>query len=46
MIVPNSTFAIWAIKNLGMKIFMKNIDWFFLLTCYGWRTILLESFKK
>ncbi len=46
MIVPNSTFAIWTIKNLGIKIFMKNIDWFFLLTCYGWRTIFFESFKK
>ncbi len=46
IIIPNSTFAIWAIKNLGWKIFLKNIDWFFLLTCYGWRTILFESFKK
>lgn len=46
MIIPNSTFAVWTIRNLGWKIFLKNFDWFFLLTCYGWRTILLEFLRK
>ncbi len=46
ILIPDSTFAFWVIKNLGLKIFFKNIDWFILLTCYGWRNILLESLRK
>lgn len=46
LILPSSSLALWCIRNIGMKFYFKNIDWFILLTLYGWRTILLELSRK
>ena len=32
----------WCFKNLGVKIFLKNLDWFFVLNGYGWSMVLPE----
>ena len=42
IIIPYSSLSLWCIKNIGFRFFIKNIDWFILLTIYGWRSILLE----
>tara|TARA_B100000953_G_scaffold299311_1_gene298796 strand:+ start:169 stop:1101 length:933 start_codon:yes stop_codon:yes gene_type:complete len=34
--------TIWCLKNLGGKIFFKNIDWFFVLNAYGASMVLPE----
>jgi len=34
--------TIWCLKNLGSKIFFKNLDWFFVLNGYGWSMVLPE----
>ena len=34
--------TIWCLKNLGSKIFFKNLDWFFVLNGYGLSMILPE----
>ena len=34
--------TIWCIKNLGLKIFLKNLDWFIVLNCYGESMVLPE----
>ena len=38
----------WCLKNIGFKFFLRNLDWFILLTIYGWRSVILEfsSFSK
>ena len=46
LILPSSTLAFWCIRNIGIKFYFKNIDWFILLTLYGWYTILLEIVRK
>lgn len=42
IILPFSSLAWWCVKNVGFRFFLKNLDWFILLTIYGWRSILLE----
>lgn len=42
LILPYSSLWMWCIRNISVKFFLKNIDWFVLLTVYGWRSILLE----
>ena len=34
--------TIWCLKNLGLKIFFKNLDWFFVLNGYGESMVLPE----
>ena len=34
--------TIWCLKNIGLKIFFKNLDWFFVLNGYGWSMVLPE----
>ena len=34
--------TVWCLKNLGTKIFFKNLDWFFVLNGYGWSMVLPE----
>ena len=46
LILPNSSLALWCIRNIGIKFYFKNIDWFILLTLYGWYKILLEIVRK
>lgn len=46
LIFPYSSLAIWCMKNIGIKFYFKNLDWFLLLTIYGWRSILLELNEK
>jgi len=41
-IFPSFPFTYWCAKNLGIKIFMKNID-FFLYYFYGKEKVLLKS---
>ena len=36
----------WCIKNIGVRFFLKNIDWFTLLTLYGWFTIVQKLKTK
>ena len=38
--LPNSSLFRWAWKNIGSKFCLRNLDWFFLLTIYGWYNIL------
>ena len=35
IIFMNMPFTIWCAKNLGFKIFMKNLDWFIVINVYG-----------
>ena len=46
LILPNLSLTLWCICNIGVKFYFKNLDWFTLLTLYGWRTILLELIRK
>jgi hypothetical protein len=46
LILPSSSLALWCIRNIGIKFYFKNLDWFILLVLYGWRSILLELSKK
>lgn len=34
--------TIWCLKNLGLKIFLKNLDWFIVLNGYGISMIMPE----
>jgi len=34
--------TIWCLKNLGLKIFLKNLDWFVVLNGYGVSMVLPE----
>ncbi len=46
IVFPFSSLVIWCIKNIGFRFFLNNLDWFVLLTIYGWRSILLELNQK
>lgn len=39
-------FTFWCIKNIGIKFFFKNIDWFVALNLYGEYTILKDLIKS
>ncbi len=45
LIFPNSNVAHWCFKNIGIKFFIRNIDWFVLSTIYGWYSIIREAKK-
>jgi glycosyltransferase involved in cell wall biosynthesis len=45
LIFPNSNIAYWCFKNIGMKFFLRNIDWFVLSIIYGWYSIIREAKK-
>ena len=34
--------TIWCVKNLGLKIFLKNLDWFIVLNGYGASMVMPE----
>ncbi len=42
MVFINLPFTIWCAKNLGVKIFLKNIDWFIVINIYGMYLILSD----
>jgi hypothetical protein len=35
MVFMNMPFTIWCARNLGFKIFIKNLDWFIVINAYG-----------
>lgn len=45
IIFMNAPFTIWCARNLGLKIFMKNLDWFFLINIYGEFLVLSDIIK-
>jgi len=40
LFIPSFSFAFWCAKNVGKKFFVKNLDWFMILTLYGWYGII------
>ena len=42
MVFINLPFTIWCSKNLGIKIFLKNLDWFIVINIYGIFLILSD----
>ncbi len=40
LFIPSFSFALWCAKNIGKKFFVKNLDWFIMLTLYGWYAII------
>jgi len=40
LFIPSFSFAFWCAKNVGKKFFVKNLDWFTMLTLYGWYAII------
>lgn len=40
LVIPNFSFFRWALKNMGTSFCVRNLDWFILLTIYGWYVIL------
>ncbi len=40
LFIPSFSFSFWCLKNIGKKFFIKNIDWFIMLTIYGWYSII------
>lgn len=45
-IFPWSPFTYWCIRNVGLKIFLKNLDYFFLLNYIGLTTQLKKLWLK
>ena len=45
-IFPFLSFSIWILKNLGIKVFLKNLDYLFLLNGSGFKNQLKQFFKK
>ena len=43
---PFLSFSIWILKNLGIKVFLKNLDYLFLLNGSGFKNQLRQFFKK
>ena len=43
LIFPSSNIAHWCFKNIGLKFFLRNLDWFVLSIIYGWYSIIKES---
>ena len=42
LIFPTSNIAMWCLKNIGVKFFLRNLDWFMVLMIYGWYSIFRE----
>lgn len=40
LFIPSFSFAFWCAKNIGKKFFIKNLDWFLMLTLYGWYAVI------
>ena len=40
LFIPSFSFSFWCLKNIGKKFFIKNADWFTMLTIYGWYSII------
>lgn len=40
LFIPSFSFALWCQKNIGRSFFFKNLDWFTMLTLYGWYSII------
>ncbi len=39
LIIPNFSLFKWSWRNLGMMFCLRNLDWFVLITVYGWYNI-------
>ena len=46
LILPGSNLSIWCLKNIGIKFFLKNLDWFVLIVIYEWFAITQEFKTK
>jgi hypothetical protein len=46
LILPSSNVAYWCFKNIGMKFFLRNLDWFVLSVIFGWYSIIKEIIVK
>ena len=46
LIFPSSNIAYWCLKNIGIKFFLRNLDWFTLSLVYGWYSIVKEIIIK
>lgn len=46
LILPSSNIAYWCFKNIGIKFFLRNFDWFALSIVYGWYSIIKEITVK
>ena len=46
LFIPNFSFFKWSWKNIGSKFCLRNIDWFILLTVYGWYALFKKGLKK
>jgi glycosyltransferase involved in cell wall biosynthesis len=46
LILPSSNIAYWCLKNIGIKFFLRNLDWFVLTIVYGWYSIIKEIVVK
>ena len=42
ILIPNFSFLRWACKNIGLGFCLRNIDWFILITIYGWHLRIKE----
>jgi glycosyltransferase involved in cell wall biosynthesis len=45
IVFPYHSFTSWCLKNLGIKIFIKNIDYFFLLNLWGGFLIGIDGMR-
>ena len=46
LIFPGSNLFTWCLKNIGKKFVLKNLDWFMLISLYGWYSIMRELKAK
>ena len=46
LILPYSNTAYWCFKNIGIKFFLRNLDWFVLAIVFGWYSIIKEIIMK
>jgi len=44
LIFPGSNLFIWCLENIGKKFILRNLDWFVIVTAYGWFRII-QDFK-
>ncbi len=46
LILPSSNYAYWCFKNIGIKFFLRNLDWFGLSIVFGWYSIIKDIIVK
>jgi glycosyltransferase involved in cell wall biosynthesis len=46
LILPSSNVSYWCFKNIGIKFFLRNLDWFTLSLAYCWYSIIKEITMK